>query len=404
MEKEIVEKRRAILINVLYFALIIAIFYLLIKTFFGILIPFVVAFCVAALIQRPVRFLNKKTKISRGPVSAVFVLLILGLVGMLVFLLGNRLFARVRGFYDYIMLRLQNLPEFFEDIKEWMVSAIGFLPAAMRESVTENITVFFDNIIENGFEGFSITSLGIDWSSLLSAGAGTIKDTVVQIPSVLIAVVISIVASVFMTIEYDEIKHFVMQQFSPPHREKLHMAKVVAVTTLKKMFKAYSLIVLITTTELSIGFYIMKFLKIYNSDYLVFIAFIIAMIDIVPVLGTGTVLIPWAIYSFVTGSVPLGVGLIILYAVILVIRQIIEPRLVAGQVGLSPIVTILAMYVGTKLLGVLGFFILPFTVILIKRFNDEGIIHLFKDKDTPTPAVETAAVTEAAAETPPESE
>ena len=72
-----------------------------------------------------------------------------------------------------------------------------------------------------------------------------------------------------------------------------------------------------------------------------------------------------------------------MYVIILVIRQIIEPKLVAGQVGLSPIVTIIAMYVGAKLLSVVGFFVVPFTVIVIKKFNDEGIIHLFKTADAP---------------------
>ena len=124
-----------------------------------------------------------------------------------------------------------------------------------------------------------------------------------------------------------------------------------------------------------------------------------SIIDIIPVLGTGTVLIPWAVYSLITGNFPLGIGLIVVYAVILVIRQIIEPKLVAGQVGLSPIVTIIAMYVGTKLLSVVGFFILPFTVILIKKFNDEGIIHLFKGKE---PAQVTAPADAVADPTPAE--
>ncbi len=74
----------------------------------------------------------------------------------------------------------------------------------------------------------------------------------------------------------------------------------------------------------------------------------------------------------------MGIGLLVLYVVITVIRQIIEPKLVAGQAGLSPIVTIIAMYVGTKTIGILGFFILPFCVILINKFNEAGIIHLFK--------------------------
>ncbi|MCH5197644.1 MAG: sporulation integral membrane protein YtvI [Oscillospiraceae bacterium] len=378
MGSALVEKRRALLINVVYYAFIIAVFYLILKVFFGIIAPFVFAFLVAAVLQRPVTFLNKKLHIGRGPLSALSVLLLLGIAGLLIFLLGSRIFARVKGFYEFASLRLQNLPQFLEDVKNWAVSAVGFLPDSLRNSATDSMTLFFDDLIENGFDNFSLSSLGIDWSSLLSVGAGTIKDTVVQIPSVIIAFIISIVASVFMTIEYGKIKSFVLAQVSEKTRQKVHEGSALAVSTLKKMLKAYSLIVLITTTELSIGLYILKFAKIYTSDYIIFIAIIIAIIDIIPVLGTGTVLIPWAVYSFITGSVSMGVGLVIIYAVILVIRQIIEPKLVAGQVGLSPIVTIISMYIGTKLLGVLGFFILPFIVILIKRFNDEGIIHLFK--------------------------
>lgn len=396
MNKEVVEKRRAILINVLYFAFIVAVFYVVLKVFSGILLPFIAAFIVAALIQRPVKFLHKKTRIGRGPVSAVFVLLVVGVIGLLLFLLGNRIFVRVRGFYDYIMLRMQNLPEFLEDIKNWLVSAIGFLPAGARDSLTQSITEFFNNLTENGFEGFSLSGFGINWSSLLSHGAGAVKDTVVQIPSVLIGIVISIVAAVFMTIEYDEIRAFILRQVPEHNREKLRTARTVALTTLKKMIKAYSLIMLITTTELCIGFYILKLLKIFDSDYIVFISIIIAIIDIIPVLGTGTVLIPWSVYSLITGDIKLGVGLIVMYAVILVVRQVIEPKLVAGQVGLSPIVTIIAMYVGTKLFGVLGFFILPFTVVIVNQLNTEGIIHLYKVKKTAATAKEVPANTEPA--------
>ena len=91
---------------------------------------------------------------------------------------------------------------------------------------------------------------------------------------------------------------------------------------------------------------------------------IIALIDIVPVLGTGTVMIPWSIYSFVTGEIGMGIGVLVIYAIISVIRQIIEPKLVAGQVGISPIITIIAMYVGIKVFGAIGIFILPFIVII----------------------------------------
>ena len=170
-----------------------------------------------------------------------------------------------------------------------------------------------------------------------------------------------------------------MKQVRPERAEKISYAWHLGVNSLKKMIRAYCLIILITTFELTVGFYILKFIGVFDSPYIIFIAVAIAFIDIIPVLGTGTVLLPWAVISFITGNIGMGIGLLVMYVVILVIRQIIEPKLVAGQVGLPPIATIIAMYVGSKTLGVLGFFILPFIVILIKVYNDAGLIHVFKD-------------------------
>ena len=386
MSSSVIEKRRAILITVLYFAMCVAAFYLLFKTFFHIIWPFFFAFLVAAVLHRPISFLNKKAHIGRGPLSILFVLLILGVIGYLMFLLVSGIFRKVKDFYDFIMLKLQNLPTFAAEVNYWLSENTGFLPEGVRRSLLSAVAGFFENLIENGAENFKLSDLGINVSSIVSVGAGPIKNAIVQIPTLLISFIVSVIACVFMTIEYDEIKRFVLMQVPKQHRANIRRARKVALDTLKKMFKAYGLIIIITTTELSIGFYILKWLKIFPSDYILLISVIIAIIDIIPVLGTGTVLIPWTVYSFITGNIGMGVGLLIMYAAITVIRQIIEPKLVAGQVGLSPIVTIMAMFIGTKLLGVLGFFILPFTVILIKRFNDEGIIHLFKSSHTPEPS------------------
>ena len=98
----------------------------------------------------------------------------------------------------------------------------------------------------------------------------------------------------------------------------------------------------------------LKLLNIYESNYIFIIAALTAIIDIVPVLGTGTVLLPWAAYNLLFGNFGMGVGLLVIYAAITVIRQIVEPKLVAGQVGLSPVVTVSALYLGLKVFGVLG--------------------------------------------------
>ena len=92
-------------------------------------------------------------------------------------------------------------------------------------------------------------------------------------------------------------------------------------------------------------------------------------------------LIPWSAYSFITGNIGLGIGLAVIYVVVFVIRQVIEPKLVAGQLGLSPIVTIAALYFGLKLYGVIGMFVTPVFIIMLKLLNDEGIIHLWKSSE-----------------------
>ena len=378
----IIEKRRATLINAAYIALVCAVIFFACKYTFGLLLPFVFAFVIATLLQRPVNFITKKTPLKRSLAGAVCVLLLLGVVIFVLAFAGVQLFEQIRGFVDYLIARLQNISQVSENIKVWALDVISFLPESLRATLNEQITVFFDDIITNGFENISISSIGIDWGSLISKGGIAIKDTVIQIPSVLIACVISLIACVFMTSDYNRIKYFILNQFSDEHRKKLVMTKKLAEGTLKKMIKAYTLIILITTAEMLIGLTILKIAGVFSSDFIVVISLGIAIVDIIPVLGTGTVLVPWAIYSFISGKIGMGIGLLVIYAVVTVLRQVIEPKLVAGQVGLPPIVTIIAMYVGTKTIGVLGFFVLPFAVIVIKELNDNGIIHLFKTSKT----------------------
>lgn len=370
----VVEKRRAAIINIIYFALIIALFYFLLKFAFPLFFPFIAAFIVASILNRPVTYLSEKTKVKRSFFGVLSVVLLLTLCFGIFFFIIVGIIEKLRGFYQFLLSKLQNAGSLINDIKLWILSATNFLPDALKGVLHENITLFFDSITENGVE-----SLNIDWASLLSKGGQLISGAVTHIPAFIISSVVSVISCVFMISDYDRIKHFFTAQLSKKEAEKLFGCWRLGISSLKKMVKAYCLILFITFSELSVGLYIMKWAKIFDSPYIFLISMTVAAIDIIPVLGTGTILIPWAVYSIVTGSVPFGIGLIIMYAVILIIRQIIEPKLVAGQVGLPPVATIIAMYIGTKTLGVLGFFILPFSVVLLKVFNDAGLIHIFKN-------------------------
>jgi sporulation integral membrane protein YtvI len=225
---------------------------------------------------------------------------------------------------------------------------------------------------------------------MLSGPLAGAWNVVKEIPSVLVTILVTIISCVFMTAEYDIIRDMILSFFTEEKGKKIVEAKRVVSKGVGKLLKAYLTIMLITFTEVFLGLNLMKLIGIYEGGYIAIIAFVVCIVDIVPVLGTGTVVIPWAIYSFVTGNVGLGIGLAILYVVITILRQAIEPKLVANQVGLPSIVTIIAMFLGGRLFGVFGVVLLPLTVIVLKLMLDEGII----GKKSREPQIVEAAATE----------
>ncbi|MDO4379970.1 MAG: sporulation integral membrane protein YtvI [Clostridia bacterium] len=380
-----VEKRRKAIINVLYFAMIVAILVLIMRYALSVCLPFVIAFIVAAILQRPKRFLVKKTPLKNGASAGICVLLSIVIIVALVSLIGVRIFDEVKGFASYIGAKLQNLDEVVNNIESWLVNLVASLPEFIGKTLKESVTELFSDIRQYmAGESDKISSaissgLGENFSlSWITGPLSGVISTAKQVPTILLSVVISIVACCFMTSEFDEVKAFIVCQFPESRRKDLSRAKSILRSSLGKMGKAYLLIMLVTFIEVSVGLTILKLLKVYSSSYIMVIAAVTAIVDILPVLGTGTVLIPWALYSLITGNIGMGIGLLVLYAAITVIRQIIEPKLVAGQLGLSPIVTIAALYFGLKVFGVLGMFVTPILIIMLKLLNDEGIIKLWK--------------------------
>lgn len=380
-----VEKRRKAIINVLYFAMIVAILVLIMRYALSVCLPFVIAFIVAAILQKPKRFLVKKTPLKNGAAAGICVLLSIVIIVALVSLIGVRIFDEVKGFASYIGAKLQNLDEVVNNIESWLVNLVASLPEFIGKTLKESVTELFSDIRQYmAGESDKISSaissgLGENFSlSWITGPLSGVISTAKQVPTILLSVVISIVACCFMTSEFDEVKAFIVCQFPESRRKDLSRAKSILRSSLGKMGKAYLLIMLVTFIEVSVGLTILKLLKVYSSSYIMVIAAVTAIVDILPVLGTGTVLIPWALYSLITGNIGMGIGLLVLYAAITVIRQIIEPKLVAGQLGLSPIVTIAALYFGLKVFGVLGMFVTPILIIMLKLLNDEGIIKLWK--------------------------
>lgn len=377
---EITERRKVTLVNIAYYTVIVALFYLFMKYAFGLVAPFIFAFAVAILLQKPLRIISEKTKIKKNILGAVAVLLIISVVIAAVVLVGYRLFVEFKGFGEYIMSRMSDIPGMILAAEEWILAKITVLPDTLEKTVSDSVTGIVDrilmvseeevsNIPQSGDGGFDLSFLATPLGGLLS--------TAKEIPGIFAAVFMSIIACFFITCDYDKFRILISENISREHEIAIVKTRKLLGGILGKMLKSYATLIFITFCEVSIGLNILKLIGVYSGGYILVLSIITAIVDILPVLGTGTILIPWAVFNLFTGNIGLGIGLIVLYAVITVIRQVLEPRLVAMNVGLHPAITLFGMYLGVQLFGVLGIFILPITFVLVKALNDEGIIHLW---------------------------
>ncbi len=384
------ERKKKTIVNILYYALLLALFYCFMKYAFGLFFPFILAFVVAMVMQRPINFIARKTKIKKGIVSGVMILLVVVIIGFLVSLLGVKLWDGIQGFIDFLIRKFGDLPNFLDKAELWVADRVAFLPQSAEEMINTNMESLVDTlkkylteqsgeIAENAprLPGLSSVLGKVDLSAISSLTSGVV-DTAKQIPTVFLAIIVSIFACCFMAADYDNLTDFVKRQFAGKN-ENFSKAKNIITTSFKNLIKAYVLIILVTFCEMFIGLSVLKLFNVYKGSWVFFIAIITAIVDIFPVLGTGTILLPWSLYSFISGDIPMGIGVLVLYVFISVMRQFIEPKLVAGQLGLPPFVTIMGMYIGLKLFGIIGMFMVPLTIILIKLLNDEGVIHIWKN-------------------------
>lgn len=355
------EKKRDFLINLTYAAVIILLVYFFLKYAINWIMPFVIAFIVSALLYPLIKLLSRKLKLQKHqrPVAAVITALFFCTVGVLTGFIISKIIVAVSGF-------IVSLPEYFSSTVlpnlETAYEKIRTLLAGLHIEIDTGSKTFFD-------------SLGSSVSNLVS-GIVPSLSFITSIPGMIVSIIIMIISTFFMAMDFEKITTFCLAQLPRKTADFILELRDYTVKILFKYIRSYALILALTFGELLIGFAIMHFITGQKNIFL--LALLIAIFDILPIVGTGTILIPWAIISLITGDYAKALCLIIIYAVITVIRQFVEPKIVGEQVGLHPLATLIAMIVGTRLFGGVGLFGLPIMLAIIKDLNDHGKIHVFK--------------------------
>ena len=345
---------------VLIAALIIAGLFIFFKYLVLWFLPFLIAWFIALIIQPAVRFLHTKLKLPQKLATIIFLLILFAALVTGIFFAVNRIIDEL----NFLATNF-SITETTNRISDAINNFFAWL---------ENIPFIYDNNIVEQLKEYLRTETGNFLSQLVSADKiqTFIRTIAITIPQLLIFILITIVSTFYIALDFKHINKFISAQIPVKIRAVINDIKSRFLDVIYKYLKAYFTIYVITYSELTVGFLII------GIKYAFLIAFIIALVDILPVLGTGTVLIPWGIISIIQKDYFTGFALLILYAVIMIIRNIIEPKIVGSSIGLYPVVTLMAIFVGYNIFGGVGIFLMPITVLILKNLNDEGKIHIWK--------------------------
>ncbi|MBQ8358222.1 MAG: sporulation integral membrane protein YtvI [Clostridia bacterium] len=324
-------------------------------------LPFFIAFILALLTRPIVVWMGRRTRCPVKVLSALVTLLTLFTVGALLYLLCSRLLIEIQNLFLFLIEDSADpngkiarvvmvVKEFFERIPfiDRLRSAdfLQYFIGDANEFLAEQLRTALSHLSEG------VTSLA---ASLLRG-----------LPSLLLFFLVTVISCFYFSVEFETVSRTLTRLVPARLRDKLPAWRERAGGGLRRYLRAYFLLFLLTFVELLVGFLALR------VEYVFLLAFLTAVLDILPVLGVGTVLIPFALFSFVTGNVFQGVGLLILYGLITVIRQIAEPHLVGKSLGLHPILMLVSFYAGWKLFGVAGVFLGPALALLIKAFFEQS--------------------------------
>ncbi len=359
---EPLDKRRKFIINIAYWAIIAAIAYVILRYLLNLLLPFVIALLVSWVLRPLCRFFRRRLRrqlASALTVAAVLVFYLL--IGGLALLLLLRLLTTMAEYIGRLpSLYTQTIEPGLRDL----YANARDLAERFDPSVVDLVNRILPEIISSAgsaVTGFSVTAVG------------KITSFVTGIPSFLIAALIAIIATIFTAVSYDGIKSFLHKNLPAKFTETAGYVVNSFRSILFKFGTSYFLVMIITFAEISLGLVIIGVRRPFLS------AVLIAVFDIFPIVGAGMILIPWAGISLLQAKLLQAVGLVLLYVVVIVVRQFLEPKLVGEQVGLPPLVTLVCMFVGSSLFGIWGLFGLPIgAAILVNLNNDPNIpIHVF---------------------------
>ncbi|MBU3874798.1 sporulation integral membrane protein YtvI [Faecalicatena sp. AGMB00832] len=327
----------------------------------GFLMPFVIGWIISAIATPLVNWLEKRLKIVKKLGSALIVIVVLALIILVLYFAISRISTEIGDL-------VKNFPDMYAQLEQGL-RQIGSTLSGTFSKLPEGIQNGWNTVVLNLDQYMGELVSKISQPTVTAAG-----NFAKSLPSYLISFIVVIMSAYFFTVQREEVIQW-LKRVAPPSVEKrmslvMDNLKYAVGGYFKAQFKIMGVVFLI----LFIGFAVL------NVHYSVLVAFLIAFLDFLPFFGTGTAMIPWAVYKFLMGNYKVALLLLIIYAVTQLVRQLLQPKLVGDSMGLNPLVTLLLLYIGYKVSSVLGMILaVPIGMVLINMCQAGAFDYILDD-------------------------
>ena len=317
--------------------------------------PFVLALIVAWLLNPLVRWLHRRLSISRNAISLVLIVLIFCAIGGALFGLGYMAVDQIRSLIDNWPSVMQTLANTVDGVAAWLGGFQDLLPEGLL-STGEGLVESLGRWLES-----------LDISGWLAALAGQAPSLVSWVSSFAISTVVFIMASYFITADYPHLRFLITDRTPTEARGFCATVKRLFVQAFGGYLKSQLLLSLVVFLILAVGFLII------DQPYGLLLAALFAVLDFIPIIGAGTVMVPWAVVDLILGNYVGAIQLMVIWGVIALFRRVGEPKILGDQTGLPPILSLLGIYVGMRLGGVLGMIVGPILLLVLINLGKLGV-------------------------------
>lgn len=341
------------LVLIIYAAVALVVAAAAFRYLFPILVPFIIALIFSLLMEPLMTTLQRRVKLSRGLAAMASMLVVFGGIAVLMAAIILQLIAELSHLSVSLPGLAVELRIFYQDLFEKATAFYVTLPPALIPTLED-----------------SINNLTTSLQGLATRAVNSILFFISVLPGTLTVLLVSLLATYFLARDRHLIGQSLLRLIPNPYDEKLVAVTREVLAAFAGYLKAQAVLV-----SLTMGFSVAGLFLI-GADYALTMGLLIGLFDLIPVLGPATIYIPWLIWSFVTGSTALGIKLTVLYFLVVVLRQVLETKIVSGNLGLHPLATLAAMYAGLRILGIPGLVLGPILLIAVQAVIKAGVLPL----------------------------